>query len=157
MGENVFERMNRFQRRIELERMDDHLISARRPDLVIVNEKKKICQIVDFAFLANHRVKLKESEKRTKYLDLTREMKKTMEQENDSDTNCNWCTRYSHQKISTGTVGLGNKRMNGDHPNYSIVGIGQNTKKSPGNLRRLAVTQTPEENHQLMLVGGTLK
>ena len=35
---------------------------------------------------------------------------------------------------------LGNKRVNGDHPNYNIVEIGQNTEKSPGDLRRLAVT-----------------
>ena len=33
-------------------------------------KKKKICKIVDFADLADHRIKLKESEKRDKYLDL---------------------------------------------------------------------------------------
>ena len=38
---------------------------------------------------------------------------------------------------------VGNRRKNRDHPNYSIVEIGQNTEKSPGNLRRLTVTQTP--------------
>ena len=27
-----------------------------------------------------------------------------------------------------------------DHPNYSIIVNGQNTEKSPGDLRRLAVT-----------------
>ena len=37
-------------------------------------------------------------------------------------------------------------------PNYSIVKIGQNTEKSPGYLMRLAVTQTPAENHQLTLM-----
>ena len=42
--------------------------------------------------------------------------------------------------------------MSGDHPNYSIVEISKNTKKSPKDLRRLAVTQSPVENHQLMLV-----
>ena len=42
---------------------------------------------------------------------------------------------------------LGDKRTSGDHPNYSIIKIGQNTKKSPGDLKRLAVTQTPVENH----------
>ena len=46
------------------------------------------------------------------------------------------------------TGGLGNKSISGDHPNYSIVEIGQNTEKSPGDLRRLAVTQTAVENHQ---------
>ena len=30
-----------------------------------------------------------------------------------------------------------------DYPNDSITENGQNTEKSPGDLRRLAVTQTP--------------
>ena len=30
--------------------------------------------------------------------------------------------------------------LRGDHPNYSIIENGQNTEKSPGHLRRLAVT-----------------
>ena len=46
------------------------IISVRRPDLIIINKKKKICKIVDFAVTANHRIKLKECEKRDKYLDL---------------------------------------------------------------------------------------
>ena len=33
------------------------------------------CKIMDFAFPDNHRVKLKESEKKDKYLDLTRKLK----------------------------------------------------------------------------------
>ena len=47
--------------------------------------------------------------------------------------------------------------MNGDYPNYSIGEFGQNTKKSPGDLKRLAVIQTPVENHLQMLVQKTLK
>ena len=35
--------------------------------------------------------------------------------------------------------------------------ISQNTEKSPGDLRRLVVTQTPVKNHQLTLVWKTLK
>ena len=54
----------------------DHLISARRPDLIIIIKKQKICKIVDFAVPADHRIKLKECEKRDKYLDLARELKK---------------------------------------------------------------------------------
>ena len=50
----------------------DHLISARRPALIIINKKKKTCKIVDFAVPADHRIKLKECEKREKYLDLAR-------------------------------------------------------------------------------------
>ena len=54
----------------------DHLISARRPDFIIINKKKRICKIVSFAVLANHRIKLKECEKKDKYFDLARELKK---------------------------------------------------------------------------------
>ena len=73
-------------------------------------------------------------------------MKKTMEHENDGDTNCNGCAQKSHQKIDKGTGGLGNKRASGNHPNYSILEISQNTEKSPGDLSRLEVTQIPVEN-----------
>ena len=73
-----------------------HLISARSPDLIIINKKKRTCKIVDFAVLADHRIKLKEYEKKDKYLDLARELKKTMEHEGDNYTNCNWCFWYSH-------------------------------------------------------------
>ena len=55
----------------------DHLIPARRPDLIIINKKKKrTCKIVDFAVPADHRIKQKESEKKDKYLNLARELKK---------------------------------------------------------------------------------
>ena len=38
-------------------------------------KKKKIWKVVDFAVLTDYRIKLKESEKRDKYLDLARELK----------------------------------------------------------------------------------
>ena len=55
----------------------DHLMSARRPDLIIINkQKKRICKIVDFAVPADYRIKLKECEKKDKYLDPAWELKK---------------------------------------------------------------------------------
>ena len=39
-------------------------------------QKKRICRIVDFAVPADHRINLKECEKKDKYLDLARELKK---------------------------------------------------------------------------------
>ena len=36
----------------------------------------RICKIVDFAVLADHRINLKECEKKDKYLELARELKK---------------------------------------------------------------------------------
>ena len=53
----------------------DPLISARRPDLIIINKKKWTCKILDLAVPADHRIKPKECEKKDKYLDLARELK----------------------------------------------------------------------------------
>ena len=58
-----------------------------------------------------------------------------------------------YERIGTGMRGLGNKSWG--YTNYSILEVGQNTKKSPGDLRRVAVT--PEENYQLTLGWKTLK
>ena len=112
-----------------------------------IEERKRICRTVDFDVPADHGVKLKESEKRDKYMDFVRELKKTTEHESDCDTNCNQCTLYSNQMIGKGTRGIENKRTSGDHPNYSIIEIGQNTEKSPGDLRRHGVIQTPVEDN----------
>ena len=58
---------------------------AKRPDLVIIIKKKK-CTIVDLAVPADHRIKLKECEKKDNYLDLSRELKKSIEHEGDNCT-----------------------------------------------------------------------
>ena len=47
---------------------------ASRPDKALVN-KKTTCHLVVFDVPTNHRVRIKESEKIDKYLDLTRELK----------------------------------------------------------------------------------
>ena len=59
----------------------DHLARARWTDLEIATKKKKkrICQIVDIAVLADNGIKLKESENRNKYLDFGWEKKEIME------------------------------------------------------------------------------
>ena len=61
--------------------------------------KKKICKIVDFAVPANHRIKLKEYEKRDKYLDLARELKKL------------WNTKVTIIPILIGAVGTVTKGL----------------------------------------------
>ena len=58
--------------------------------------------------------------------------------EDEGDTNYNWNTWNSPQEFLKGAGRVKNQ----DHPNYSIE-ISQNTEKSPGDLRRFAVTQTP--------------
>ena len=59
--------------------------------------------------------------------------------------------------IGTRTGGLINNGTSGDHLNCSIIEIGQNTEKSPGDLWRHAVTQIPVKDYQLTLMGKTLK
>ena len=46
------------------------------------------CRTLDFAIPVDYWVKLKESEKRDKYQDFAKELKKTMEHEGDGDTYC---------------------------------------------------------------------
>ena len=49
----------------------DHLISARRKGFIIINKKREIAKLG-----TDHRIKPKEREKKDKYLDLGRELKK---------------------------------------------------------------------------------
>ena len=134
----------------------DHLIPARRPDLIIINKKERTCKIVDFAVPADHRIKLKECEKGISTSTLLGNWKKPWNMQVTVYTNCNWCVWNSNKRIIKGTRGLGSWRTSGDYPNDSIVENGQNTKKSLGDLRRLAVTQTPVKNHHLTLMWKAL-
>ena len=55
----------------------DQLISVRRPGLIIINQNmKRICKIVDFAVPADHRIKLKDCEKRISTSTFLRNRKK---------------------------------------------------------------------------------
>ena len=75
---------------------------------------------MDFAVPADHRVKLKENEKKDKFLDLVEELK-------------NMKVTFIPIIIGAlgtvtsgllkGTGGLGNKMTGGDHPNYYIIEI----------------------------------
>ena len=49
--------------------------------------------------------------------------------------------------VAKGPGGLESWHTSRDHPNNCIIEDGHNNKKSPGDLRRLAVTQTPVKNH----------
>ena len=148
----------------------DHLISARRPDLIIINkkkkkkkkkERKKERRKLPKLWTLLSRVTSEWNWKKVKRLISTStlvgnwknlwNMKVTIIQNRD------WCFWYSHKKIIIGTGWLERGRTSGDHPNGNIIENDQNTEKSPGDLRRLAVTQTSVKTHQLMLRWKTLK
>ena len=64
---------NSYKLLCDLDIQTDHLISVRRPCLIII--KKKPCKFMDFAVSADHKIKLKENEKKYKDVDLARELK----------------------------------------------------------------------------------
>ena len=63
------------------------------------HQKKRTCRIVDFAVLADHRVKLKESEKKDKYLDFAWELIKL------------WYVKMTEISIVIGTLSIGTKGL----------------------------------------------
>ena len=102
-----------------------------------------------------HRVKLRDSEKGDKCQDLARELKK---KPNIKVTSI----LFVICSLSTVTMGL-IQRMEGlkikrrvETIQTRAILICHNTK-SPGDMRRLAVTRTPVENYQLTLGGRNLK
>ena len=54
----------------------DHVIEARRPDLILIKKEESNCIIVDFAIPYDTRTEQKEQEKVEKYQDLKRELQK---------------------------------------------------------------------------------
>ena len=54
----------------------DHVIEVQRPDLVVVDKKRKTCKIIDFAVPGDSGIEEKEKEKIEKYQDLRRELQK---------------------------------------------------------------------------------
>ena len=121
----------------------DHLIPARRPDLIIINKNKRICKIVDFAVLADHRINLKECAKKDKSLDHARELKKTVEHESDDRTNCDLRFWHNNKRIIKRPGRLWSWPTGRVYLNESIAENGQNPETSPGDLSIFAVTQTP--------------
>ena len=135
----------------------DHPISVTSPDLIIINKGKRTCRIADFAVPAEHRVKLKEIEKKDMYLDLARELKKTVEHKSDDYTNCNWCSWFSHQRIETRTGGLGKTGRMETIQTTALLSSARILRIVLETWGKLAVTQIPAESHQLTLVWKTLK
>ena len=107
---------------------------------------------MDFAIPTDNRVKIKESKNGNKYLDLARELRKLRNMRvTDGDATCNWNTWNNPPMFLKEVTRVGNQRTNRDHIDNSILEICQNPEKSTGNLRRLAVTQTPVKDHQQTL------
>ena len=107
---------------------------------------------MDFSVTVDHIGKIKEGEKIDKYCDLAREVKKNKMcvHESYGDSTCSWCTFPKAWTKDWNEIE--SPRKNRDHPDQSIVKISDCTQKSPGDQRRLAVSQIPVKDHQLTLV-----
>ena len=103
---------------------------------------------MDFAVPVDHRVRIK-NEMIDKYLDLAREQEKTVKHDGDGDTNYSWNNPH---RLERKTGAIGKQRKNRDYKDLSITEIGENTEKSPGDMRRLIVTQTLVKVHLLTMV-----
>ena len=57
----------------------NHLIQARKPNLVSINKKKKNSLSTGFSIPVDHRGKIKQNKNINKYMDLARELKKNAE------------------------------------------------------------------------------
>ena len=56
--------------------LTDNVIEARRPDLVVVDEKERSCKIINFAVPGDSRIEEKEKDKIEKYQELGKELQK---------------------------------------------------------------------------------
>ena len=137
----------------DFEIQTDHLISARRPDLMIINNKKRICRIVDLAFPVNHSTNLKERKKKDKDLDLTRDLIKTLEHE------------MTIMHIITGVIGSDTKGLVQGLEDLQITRRVESIQCTTLLNRtayceeswRLVVTHTSVKDNQLTVVWKTLK
>ena len=99
----------------------------------MIKERKRTRHPVDFDVPVNHRVKIKESEKTHKYMELDKRTKKVVEHEGDGGT----------KSFGKKTREIGNQMKSRDHPDHSIVKFDSNTEKSPGIRRKLVISQIP--------------
>ena len=88
----------------------DHLISNKRSDFILIKKKKTICKIVDIAVPAGHRIKLKECEKKDKFLDVSWELNKL------------WNTKVTIIPIVIGAFGKATKGLLKEQEDLEVGG-----------------------------------
>ena len=74
-----------------------------------------------------------------------------MKYESDGDGNCDWCVWKGLQKFGKETGRRENQRKE-----TRLFRV-QNTPKSPGDMRRFAVTQTLRKDYQITMAQKTRK
>ena len=142
----------------DFEIQTDHLISARWPDLVINYKKKENLANCELCCPSWSQSKIERKWKERKVLGPCWGIEKKLRNMKMTAIPIVIGALMTVTKgLVKGTGELRNKRTSGDHPNYSIIEVCQNTEKSSGVLRRFAVAQTPVRNDRLTLVWKTRK
>ena len=106
---------------------------AKRPDLVIIDIKKNLAN----SGQCHPGRAQREHERKRKERQVLKPYWKIRKSNGTRKWCCNGCARDDPQNLSKRAARIRNRRTITDHSNYSIK-IGQNTEKSPGDLRRLA-------------------
>ena len=114
----------------------DNLISARRPDITIINKKKENLSTLLSRLTTEWNWKKVKRRISTSTL-LENWKKQTIEHEGDDYSNCDWCFVTVIKGLSEGTGGLGSWCLSGLYPNDSFIENGQNIEESPRDLRGL--------------------
>ena len=96
----------------DLEIQTDHLILARRADLVIINWVHFLLSLMNRKWKSKWKVR--------QVLRPCQRTKKGMEHEGDGDTICKLHTWNGPQRLGKETGKVGNQRTNQDHPTRSI-------------------------------------
>ena len=97
----------------------DHVILAKRPDLLLLNTKKITCHLLNVAVPADHNMKIKDG----KILGSCQRAETTVEYEGNDETNCSWCPWNGSQRPGKETRGTGGQRTTRDQPHHYTFNI----------------------------------
>ena len=114
----------------------NHPISARKPDVVLINKTKRTCHFVDFVVPVDHRMRIKES---YKYLDSARELKETVKHERDSDIQCRCNFWNGSQNPGKETGRIEDQKKNWAQLDHGIA------KKSLGDPKKVMIRDFSEK------------
>ena len=155
---------------LDFEIQMDHIFPARKADLIKLKKRRRERQRESEWEKEKERENLRTSRfyrfsvpqsehqrKREKWQihGPCRRTKTAVDYEDEGDSCWSCCAWNRPQILGRRTWRIVNYWKSRDYQNYSVVVIGQKTRKSPGNLSRLTATQILVNGHKLTLVWKT--
>ena len=123
---------------------------------MVINKKKE--KLPSYGFCHSNKLQSENERKwqNRQIIGPCQKKKQTIKHAGDGDNNYSWCTWNGLQKLGKETRTIGNQRKNRD---YSKIEIGQNSKMSSRDLRRLQWKSTGwlcVKNSPWVLIKGQL-